>query len=127
MLITEVNNLGIIHSTLLLMILEMSTPFSEYSKSHDTTIPEPRASKVVLLRHGIILSIILTISAAISTFFIYNSHNLRETNASLGSFYTNFTSPTFPCVMQDGRATSHAGFIGLEGDTSEMPKRSFFW
>jgi hypothetical protein len=105
----------------------MPTHFSQYSKKHAPTAPEAKAAKVVCLRQLVALSIVLFISAAFSAIFIYKSHGSRGITASHALFAANITSPTFPCVTQAGRASSHAGFIGLEGDTSQTPKRSFFW
>jgi hypothetical protein len=105
----------------------MSIPFSHSKRHAPATSETSRTLKVVLLRDGLVLSTILVISVAFATILIYKSHSPPAITASLGLFYANITSPTFPCVIHDGRATSHAGFIGLEGDTSEAPKRSFFW
>ncbi|KAJ7156963.1 alpha/beta-hydrolase [Mycena crocata] len=42
-------------------------------------------------------------------------------------FYVNVTRPRGICQGVQGDANSYAGYIGLEGDTSEKHRRSFFW
>ncbi|KAF8494769.1 Alpha/Beta hydrolase protein [Gautieria morchelliformis] len=106
----------------------MSTRFSHSKRHAPTTSHEAsRTLKAVLLREGLVLGTILVISAAIATVLFYKSPSSSGITAYHAVFYTNIASPAFPCATHDGRATSHAGFIGLEGDTSEAPKRSFFW
>ncbi|KIJ29216.1 hypothetical protein M422DRAFT_37026 [Sphaerobolus stellatus SS14] len=48
-------------------------------------------------------------------------------NRSLGIFHASVTTPNISCSTSNGRSTSHSGYIGLNGDTTENPKRSFFW
>ncbi|KAK7012887.1 Alpha/Beta hydrolase protein [Favolaschia claudopus] len=50
----------------------------------------------------------------------------RQSKA-LHRFYSNVTNPTDICSSPSGPAVSHAGYIGLKGDTETTPKRSFFW
>ncbi|TFK37456.1 Alpha/Beta hydrolase protein [Crucibulum laeve] len=42
-------------------------------------------------------------------------------------FFSSVSTPKGLCNGTTGPAVSHAGFIGLKGDTPSKPKRSFFW
>ncbi|KAI0313693.1 Alpha/Beta hydrolase protein [Amylostereum chailletii] len=42
-------------------------------------------------------------------------------------FFSNITRPQGLCSTPVGHGSSHAGYIGLQGDSEETPKRSFFW
>ncbi|KAJ6614245.1 alpha/beta-hydrolase [Mycena sp. CBHHK59/15] len=43
------------------------------------------------------------------------------------SFYFNISEPRNVCMDVKNRTASHAGHIGLKGDSEDSPKRSFFW
>jgi hypothetical protein len=47
--------------------------------------------------------------------------------APLVKFYANVTRPRGICLGVKGDAPSHAGYIGIAGDTPDSPRRSFFW
>lgn len=42
-------------------------------------------------------------------------------------FYASVTRPRGICLGVQGDASSYAGYIGLEGDTADSHRRSFFW
>ncbi|KAJ7685955.1 alpha/beta-hydrolase [Mycena rosella] len=77
----------------------------------------PRRSPLVLL------SVILFASI---TFVAYPAgFSIRASRPSPGSFYHNVRKPVGICANVS--SVSHAGHIGLKGDTNSAPKRSFFW
>lgn len=43
------------------------------------------------------------------------------------SFYASINVHHDVCTGEEGRAVSRSGYIGLDGDAEEAPKRSFFW
>ncbi|KAJ6525669.1 Alpha/Beta hydrolase protein [Mycena capillaripes] len=42
-------------------------------------------------------------------------------------FYANVTRPRGICIGVKGDAPSYAGYIGIAGDSTDSPRRSFFW
>ncbi|GJJ09770.1 hypothetical protein Clacol_003994 [Clathrus columnatus] len=42
-------------------------------------------------------------------------------------FYHHIVQPQLSCATRDNQPISYAGHIGLDGDSQETPKRSFFW
>ncbi|KAJ7160172.1 alpha/beta-hydrolase [Mycena filopes] len=54
----------------------------------------------------------------------YSWRNWKTVQSNLDSFYSSVTSPEDICA---GSTVSHAGHIGLKGDSEDEPKRLFFW
>ncbi|KAJ7738412.1 alpha/beta-hydrolase [Mycena metata] len=57
----------------------------------------------------------------------YSWHDWTSVQSNLDSFYSSVTSPKDICPAVHGDAISHAGHIGLKGDSESEPKRLFFW
>ncbi|KAJ7153222.1 alpha/beta-hydrolase [Mycena filopes] len=93
---------------------------------HDTDAPllpqaiHPKNSTRILRSAAILL---LTLLLAASTLLF---SRLGCTPTSRG-FYHNVTAVQDVCVDIHNRSASHAGHIGLRGDSEKSPKRSFFW
>ncbi|KAJ7123530.1 alpha/beta-hydrolase [Mycena epipterygia] len=73
-----------------------------------------------------ILTVLLTCVLAAITLIFGHSSRLKPLN-SPEPFYHNITKVQGVCVDVNNRTASHAGHIGLHGDSSHSPKRSFFW
>jgi hypothetical protein len=61
------------------------------------------------------------------TWVFYSWRNWHSAQSKTAGFFANITSPTGICMSPQGLAVSHAGYIGLKGDSEAEPKRSFFW
>ncbi|TFK38819.1 alpha/beta-hydrolase [Crucibulum laeve] len=72
---------------------------------------------------------LLVISVVITggIYLVISFHLRSSAQPSLDQFYSNITSLTGACTGVNNGSISHAGHIGLKGDTPEKPKRSFFW
>ncbi|KAJ7506650.1 alpha/beta-hydrolase [Mycena galericulata] len=57
----------------------------------------------------------------------YSIRNWRTMQSTAGTFYANISSPKNICPAAEGPAVSHSGYIGLNGDSEDKPKRLFFW
>ncbi|KAJ7054942.1 alpha/beta-hydrolase [Mycena amicta] len=58
---------------------------------------------------------------------LYSCRSWNKAQHSAEPFFVNVTNPGDICVAPAGPSVSHAGYIGLKGDSEETPKRSFFW
>jgi hypothetical protein len=47
--------------------------------------------------------------------------------SELPPFHSRIRTPQGICNADNGKGVSHAGYIGLDGDSNGKPKRSFFW
>ncbi|KAF7364774.1 hypothetical protein MVEN_00347300 [Mycena venus] len=66
-------------------------------------------------------------SALVLTWVLFSWRHWHSAQSKADPFYANITSPTNICSSPQGPAVSHAGYIGLKGDSEATPKRSFFW
>ncbi|KAJ6529087.1 alpha/beta-hydrolase [Mycena vulgaris] len=83
-----------------------------------------RSSRARNLRAALV--VLLTLVLATITLSFGDSSRLR-TPGSARTFYHNVTKVQGVCFDVNNRTASYAGHIGLEGDSSKSPKRSFFW
>ncbi|KAJ7748278.1 alpha/beta-hydrolase [Mycena maculata] len=75
-------------------------------------------------QHSIgLISIIILVALAIASLTILPGHFRIHRQAS-PSFYHHVRKAVKICP---NASVSHAGHIGLQGDTEDVPKRSFFW
>ncbi|KAJ7770966.1 alpha/beta-hydrolase [Mycena maculata] len=65
--------------------------------------------------------------ALVVAWVLYSFFTWRSSQSSSNSFYVDITSPKTICPATEGPGISHAGYIGLHGDSEDAPKRSFFW
>ncbi|KAF8518925.1 alpha/beta-hydrolase [Hysterangium stoloniferum] len=74
-----------------------------------------------------VLTFYLLVSVVLVTFLngSLNWHSQKILHRR--AFYSHITSPRGVCNSVYGDAKSHAGYIGLEGDSETNPRRSFFW
>ncbi|KAF8215114.1 Alpha/Beta hydrolase protein [Mycena galopus ATCC 62051] len=69
----------------------------------------------------------LIVCSLVLAWFLYSRRNWKSAQSKADRFYANITSPTNLCTSPQGPSVSHSGYIGLEGDSENTPKRSFFW
>ncbi|KAJ7364872.1 alpha/beta-hydrolase [Mycena albidolilacea] len=69
----------------------------------------------------------LVVGSLVLTWVLYSWRNWNTAQSKADLFYSNVTSPTHLCSSPQGPTVSHAGYIGLKGDSETVPKRSFFW
>ncbi|KAF7297878.1 SET domain-containing protein [Mycena chlorophos] len=61
-------------------------------------------------------------------FWVWSSQRTwKKTRAVVEPFFYNISEPGELCPAVAGPGVSHAGYIGLKGDSEETPKKSFFW
>ncbi|KAJ7751522.1 alpha/beta-hydrolase [Mycena maculata] len=63
----------------------------------------------------------------ILNFFLVANFSETAPDSSVPSFYSRISTVESVCLGLNNRTVSHAGHIGLAGDSDESPKRSFFW
>ncbi|KAF7290070.1 hypothetical protein HMN09_01312100 [Mycena chlorophos] len=51
----------------------------------------------------------------------------KKAQQGVEPFFYNISEPGDLCPATAGPGISHAGYIGLKGDSEETPKKSFFW
>ncbi|KAF7364772.1 SET domain-containing protein [Mycena venus] len=66
-------------------------------------------------------------SALVVAWVLFPWQNWHSAQFKADPFFANITSPMNICSSPQGPAVSHAGYIGLKGDSETTPKRSFFW
>ncbi|KAF7297879.1 SET domain-containing protein [Mycena chlorophos] len=61
-------------------------------------------------------------------FWVWSSRRTwKKTQVTVAPFFHNISEPGELCPAIAGPGISHAGYIGLKGDSKETPKKSFFW
>ncbi|KAJ6597106.1 alpha/beta-hydrolase [Mycena vulgaris] len=97
------------------------------------TIPHGTLPLLVATKKSIRSRAILTLAAiaaaTVCTNIRFVQHSGRASGVGVASsfkFYANITRPRGICVGVQGDSSS-AGYIGLEGDTTDTHRRSFFW
>lgn len=93
--------------------------------SVETHIQRQTPSRRVVLWAGAVISLSLLMTTL--TVALYPTAVIY-THKDVDAFYRNITTITDGlCPGINGPGVSHAGHIGLHGDTESHPKRSFFW
>ncbi|KAF8581123.1 alpha/beta-hydrolase [Ramaria rubella] len=86
--------------------------------------PNYRTRHTVIVIWIILLNLIFSAIALFTLRWAARPHLLPGT---LPPFYAHVTSPQDICPVENRKSVSHSGHIGLEGDSEDKPKRSFFW
>lgn len=98
----------------------------------DFILPVPQGSPTTRQAHSRVLTAAIALAAlACSTILLTRGGHLTESllgnkgysSPELDPFYHTVNTHDDLCVG----GVSHSGYIGLQGDTEDTPKRSFYW
>ena len=78
--------------------------------------------------HSIVSRIILVVVSVAATAVVILVWSYRWSfTQKFPNSYASVRTPHRICDGVSGNAVSHSGFIGLQGDSEDSPRRSFFW
>ncbi|KAJ7724492.1 alpha/beta-hydrolase [Mycena maculata] len=78
------------------------------------------------LRNNVVVTLAAIVATAVCATFWFRYIGLSEAPSAI-HFYARVTRPRGICLGVRGDAPSYAGYIGLQGDTPDSHRRSFFW
>ncbi|KAJ6502329.1 alpha/beta-hydrolase [Mycena sanguinolenta] len=97
------------------------------TKSVNHVLPAPSLAPASKKTSRTSISLILVAIFLAFSGFYYIQRSGAPHSSPTWNFYSNITRPRGICPSLTGDAPSYAGYIGIEGDTPNSPRRSFFW